>query len=124
MPSYDYLNKLPPWEFLNTLKFGTEADGFAENIKNGLAKKQYQKGLELKEKAEHIFICANGTWGAKMKDGGTMTSCEGIGYHACTMHLLGGFIDSGLPIWIYRQNGNDMIINEKREVVPMDVNNG
>jgi len=37
-----------------------------------------------------------------MKDGSSMTSYEKIGYHANTADLLRGFIDSAVPIKVYR----------------------
>jgi hypothetical protein len=119
MPNYEYLNNLPANSFLNPNLFATLADTFPENITNGYAEKQYQKALDTAKDAEYFTISAKSTWGAVMKSGGILSSCEGIGYHACTKDLLRGMLDSGLPIYVYRYNGQNMIINEKREVVPM-----
>jgi len=63
---------------------------------------QYTKGLDIGRKANLVSISIYGSWTAQMKDGGSMTSYEKIGYHANTADLLRGFIDSAVPIKVYR----------------------
>ena len=103
---YKTLNLLPAETFLDPSKFVTDfdsrpIDGSIEK-RQANAKAQYAKGIETGKAAKTIFIGADGTWGATMKDGSSLTSYEGIGYHANTADLLKGFLDSGAEVVVYR----------------------
>jgi hypothetical protein len=101
---YSELTDLPPEAYLDWQSFATEGDGLPHN---GYAEAQYQKGLEIGRENDVVFICGNGTWGAEHNAPGRhsyTTSYEGIGYAACTKDLLHGFLDSGAPVLVYRDN--------------------
>jgi hypothetical protein len=70
--------------------------------------KQYQHGLDIGRNASSVHIAVNSTWSARMKDGASLSSYEGIGYHACTADLLRGFIDSGVRIVVHRLTPDDI----------------
>jgi hypothetical protein len=115
---YAELTKLEPETYLDWQSFETAWDNLAENVGNGLAEKQYTKGLDIDSQAKYIAIACNGVWSMtyKGKDG-TSFSYEGIGYHACTKNLLHGFLDSGAPIVVYRYNrkGGTVIKGDLKE---------
>lgn len=98
MQTYAQLNARPASDFLKPENFITKWD----NINPILGQRQYEKGLRAREEYKQIFIGDGGTWGAHTKTGGLVTSYEGIGYHANTCDLLRGFLDSGIPIVVYR----------------------
>lgn len=96
---YTELNALAPEEFLNWEQFTTPFDN-ANN--HAYRKDQYQKGLEIGARSLYVSISCGSTWGASGKDGSSTSSYCGIGYHAGTADLLRGFLDSGVPIKVYR----------------------
>jgi hypothetical protein len=106
---YKTLTALPPQKYLDWKFFKTDWD-----ITPARAEEIYRKGLKIGAEARYVFISANDTWGAAMLDGGTITSYEGIGYHAYSSDLLHGFIDSGAAIVVYRYgvNGATQIAGE------------
>ena len=99
MISYTILNAMPAESFLNPTQFGWPSPAVEPA---GYAKEQYEKGLAIGAESVSVSIAANSTWGARGKTGGVTSSYEGIGYHAGTGWLLKGFIDSGVPIVVYR----------------------
>jgi hypothetical protein len=99
MISYSILNAMEPGAFLNPVNFGM---AIVELEPAGYAKEQYEKGLKIGAESLSVSIACNSTWGARGKNGGVTSSYEGIGYHAATGWLLKGFIDSGVPIVVYR----------------------
>lgn len=99
MPSYTILETLSVSAFLNPDNFASSFDNQARSDE------QYQKGLEVGKNYEVITISFKGVWGAQTP--GTLTSYEGIGYHANTAALLRGFLDSGKPVLVYR-SGNSV----------------
>jgi len=99
MISYTVLNSLPADSFLNPWNFGMPSPGINPE---GYAKEQYDKGFKKGQASLYVSIACNSTWGAKGKDGSSTSSYEGIGYHAGTGWLLKGFIDSQVPIVVYR----------------------
>lgn len=103
---YKTLNAMPAFAFLTPVLFITDWD----NINPHKAKEQYNKGVEVGNNAKSVHIAADGTWGASMKDGSSLTSYEGIGYHAHTASLLEGFLASGAKITVYRRNGESKVI--------------
>lgn len=100
MPTYATLNALPPEAFLNVENFRTDFD--AQHAGKAYPTEQYQTGLLTGRNAVRAGVSANGVWWARMRDDGTISSHEGIGYHACTADLWRGFLDSGCEIWIFR----------------------
>ncbi len=117
--NYTELNRLPAKSLMSPVDFRTDFDQYPENVKTNLAVRQYQKGLEIGQQAKHVFITAGTTWGSVNKNGSQTSSYEGIGYHAGTAYLLHGFLDSGVPIYVYREYRKSEIITEKREIIPM-----
>ncbi len=108
MPTYETLNKLPAEAFLNPHNFATGFDNTPDNVAKDAAMKQYFNGRFVADAhpgITEIFISANGTWGA-CGEGTTVTTYEGIGYHSNTAALLLGFLDSGLPVIVYRRDGS------------------
>ena len=97
---YRVLNALPAEAFLHWENFRTKFDWLANNKKTQAV--QYEKGKQIGAASVYVSISANGTWGARGKDGSSTHSYEGIGYHACTADLLHGFLDSGVPIVVFR----------------------
>lgn len=100
MQTYQQLNSRPASDFLNPDNFVTSYDSLSYTN----AAQQYIKGLMAREHYKNVFISANGTWGAHTHTGGLVTSYEGIGYHANTADLLRGWLDSGIPIVVYRNS--------------------
>ena len=93
---YRTLNALPAEAFLTPERFSTVNDTVAG------ASKQYAEGLRVGAECETIHLSTGGTWGATMKNGASLTSYEGIGYHANTAALWRGFLDSGAKIVVHR----------------------
>lgn len=98
---YSELNLLSPEAFLRPEDFrtGYDSDSLASAK---YAEEQYQTGLGYSKRSRRVFICANGTWGADLDNGGIMTSYEGIGYHAGTAALLRGILAGPAPVVVYR----------------------
>lgn len=61
----------------------------------------YQRGLKQGQDSTLITIATNNVWGARTKDGASVSSYEKIGYHAGTEELLRGFWNSDCPIRVY-----------------------
>ena len=110
--TYDQLNALPAAAFRNPINFITPFDTWHENVSKGYARKQYEKGRAISQNARAVYVSANGTWCAKMRDGTFVSSCEGIGYHACTADLLRGFLDGYAPLIVYRDTPEGIIETE------------
>ena len=99
MKSYAILSQLQPETYLCSGDFDTMFDG----PKNAEYRdKQYKQGLAIGDKSDYVTISCKGTWGATGKDGSSTCAYEGIGYHAGTAALLQGFLDSGVPVVVYR----------------------
>jgi hypothetical protein len=99
MKPYSELNAMPAESFLNPSLFGWPTPCVEPT---GYALEQYNKGLAIGQKSLSVHIACNSTWGGSGKNGGQTSSYEGIGYHAGTGWLLKGFLDSGVPIVVYR----------------------
>ena len=93
---YRTLNALPAETFNEPARFGTVND-----TSEGAAR-QYAEGLKIGATAEYVCVGAFGTWSAKLKCGASLTSYEGIGYHANTAALWKGFLDSGTKVVVHR----------------------
>jgi len=100
--TYDELNELPPTAFLVWEDFTTEADTWDVNLSSRLGDRQYEKGLNISRMSKRVEIGADGAWCAIDLDGSLTESYEGIGYHACTAHLLHGFLDGPAELVVYR----------------------
>lgn len=99
---YKFLESLAPNAYLNADNFKTAMDHLPAA---GYAEKQYAHGLEIGQNAHEIHISISSVWSASMKNGGALSSSEGIGYHSCTADLLRGFLDSKAPIHVHRYTG-------------------
>lgn len=97
---YKTLSSLPAEAYLNSERFVTAFDAMHKN--RDTAARQYQHGMDVGKRANRVHIAVNSVWSASMKDGGSLQSYEGIGYHACTADLLRGFLDSGVTIVVHR----------------------
>lgn len=113
--TYAELSAKPASDYLNPANFQTAMDGAPPASYRA---EQYRKGLEFGKNAEYIAIAANSVWGGRTKDGGHVSSCEGIGYHSCTAELLRGFLESGAPLFVYRIDGSkwQLVAGECRQV--------
>jgi len=100
--SYNELNSLPPTAFLVWEDFRTPADTWDANLSGRLADRQYELGRNVSRMARRVIISADGTWASVNLDGSLTQSYEGIGYHACTAHLLHGFLDGPAELVVYR----------------------
>lgn len=114
---YAELNTLAPETFLDWELFTTGFDGARAE---GYRLEQYRKGFDTGVASNYVFISANGTWGAQMKDGSQLTACEGIGYHAGTADLLHGFLDSGVPFKVFRYGTPEGVWLRAPFVAPTD----
>ena len=103
--NYSEIEKLPAEAFLNPYNFVT---GF-DSMSPGYATEQYEAGLKAGKECLKIIISVRGVWGGILKNGGTLSSYEGIGYHSCTSALLMGFLDSGVEIEVYRRSEDGKI---------------
>lgn len=102
--NYTELSQLKPTEFLNWKQFETSFDAM-NNISEDRDNKQYDHGLEIGNEFDYVTISRTSVWSAGMNAGGkSVTSYEGIGYHANTTMLMKGFIDSGCDIYVYRDS--------------------
>lgn len=106
MKTYTELAALPVEAYLNPDNFITDWDKIHEG--KDYPKKQYQHGLEIARNAVEVGIAQNGTWYARTKEGGHITSYEGIGYHACTAPLWRGLLTAE-NVYVYR-NGKKVKI--------------
>ena len=97
---YNILNKLPAETFLDPTKFTTSYDT-AEG-----GERAYNDAMAVGQRATTIHIESTGVWSASMKDGSSLQSYQGIGYHANTAALLKGFLDSGARIVVSRWDGS------------------
>jgi len=98
---YATLNKLPAHTFLDWEKFKTN---YAIEQNEEYTLKRYNEALKISQEAQEVFISASGTWGADLKNGGLLSSYEGIGYHAGSAWMLKGFLDGPASIVVYRDN--------------------
>lgn len=100
MATYKELSAKPASDYLVPENFRTDWDG---PIGHPRREQQYRVGLDYSERAHRISIANNSVWGASMKDGGQLSSCEGIGYHSCTADLLRGFLDGPAEVVVFRE---------------------
>lgn len=103
MPTYAELAALPALAYLSPEMFRTSFDAWHVNAGTNKSK-QYLDGLKTGQDSIEIHIAINSVWSARLKNGGHLSSYEGIGYHACTADLLRGFLDSGCKIVVHRDN--------------------
>lgn len=96
----------PALSFLDWMSFTSGMDNLSNR---NYADQQYIRGLRIGDAAKVVNISVSNVWSAVTEES-TIQSYEKIGYHAHTAHLLRGFIDSGVRIVVWRQDG-DMITN-------------
>lgn len=103
--SYKQLAAFKPRAYLNWRNFVTDypLDADPNHPRQG---EQYAAGLKTGREAREIHLSIKGVWSARMKNGSSIQSYEGIGYHASTASLLRGFLDSGAPIIVHRADGS------------------
>lgn len=101
MASYSVLNKFCASSFLYPEMFGTSFD-----VDINKRRENYERGLKTGEECTKVWVSANGTWGGDTKNGGIITSYEGIGYHAYTADFWRGILNSGVPVYIFRFDEN------------------
>lgn len=58
----------------------------------------FDRGVKVGNEATKVTIALNNTWGAKLKNGGSATSYEKIGYHAGSVDFLDGVLSTGVPV--------------------------
>lgn len=64
---------------------------------------RYAQGIKTGEDCAYVTIAHNNVWSASTREGGLMTSSEKIGYHAGSVNFIGGVIDSGCKVYVYRR---------------------
>jgi hypothetical protein len=92
-------------DFLNPFKFRTGYD-----VCEARALKRYLDGKKECEDYEEIYISVNNTVSARLKNGGSMSGYEKIGYHAYSNQYLRAILDSGCPVYVYRVNDAGSIV--------------
>lgn len=118
MATYSVLNKLPAEAFKNPANFKTEYP-----IENDMEynKKQFQTGLDYSNQSHSVTISGNSVWSCSLKNGGMVSSYEGIGYHACTAALLAGFLAGTAELRIERYDDDfhmtTTIIKKQGEII-------
>ena len=97
MASYTELNARPASDFLNPGLFRTDFD-------TDVDRRELRYGDELAKCKEYraFHIGVNGTWSATTHCGGSVSSYEGIGYHAYTADLLRAVLDSDCAFIVHR----------------------
>lgn len=117
MKTYTELEAMQTEAYLNPDNFRTMYDGYESN--NEYAQEQYDKGLRIGNEFDEIHISYKSVWSASNLDGRKVChSCEGIGYHGCTAHLLKGFLDSTARIIVHRKwLDKPVVIKESTKVV-------
>jgi len=111
MASYTELNARPASDFLNASLFETGYDVCLDR-----AKAKYDAfSADLNDFAS-VHVSVNGTWGATTKTGGSVSSYEGIGYHAYTSDLLQAILDSDCPFYVYRIENDELVKHDMREL--------
>ena len=108
---YKTLSEKPAHEYLIPENFRTDWDGRAGDAKR---EEQYRTGLHWSGKCSRISIGTNSVWSATTKEGSSVSSYEGIGYHSCTADLLRGFLDGPAEIVVYRRDQEPTVIKPAR----------
>lgn len=103
MSSYAVLEALPPEAYLNAADPVFLSGGSADRD-SAYRAKQFAAGLRYGAIGT-LVVSIRGTWSVACDDGSSVSSSEGIGYHAATDALLAGFLASGCPIKVYRYIG-------------------
>lgn len=57
------------------------------------------RGIHQAEDSERVTISLNGTWSAKLKNGGNCTSYEKIGYHAGSKEFIEGVLSTECEVY-------------------------
>jgi len=99
MKPYSVLEKLPAEDYLNPDNFRTSFDKLHSPAREA---EKHQEGYNLGKSAVEVHIGVNSVWGAKLRNGGSASSYEGIGYHALTHALLRGILDSKCKLVVHR----------------------
>ena len=97
---YATIQSLPPEAYLTPERFRSDWDALASNVAARDAR--YRDGLKTSREAATVHISVRGVWGATLLNGGNLSSCEGIGYHANTEAFLQGILDGPAPVVVYR----------------------
>jgi len=111
MASYADLNARPARDFLDAPSFGTDFD-----VDEDRSEQRYQDELKRCEGYTAFHIGINGTWSAKCKDGGHVSSYEGIGYHAYTADLLQAVLDSDCAFIVHRLEDDEIVDYDMRRL--------
>jgi hypothetical protein len=69
----------------------------------------YYRGLQIGREADAIYIGIDGSWRANMKDGTAYTDGCAIGVAANTRWVYQGFLDSRVPIFVQRFQGDRIV---------------
>lgn len=101
--TYAQLEARPASDYLNPDNFVTASDKFPENIARNLAQQQFETGKKYGDDAKEVHISVRSVWSASLKNGGHVSSYEGIGYHAGTADLLRGFLASSAKVIVHRR---------------------
>lgn len=101
---YKTIQALPAEAYLKPETFRTDWDSMPANVAE--REERYRDGLKVSRDSERVVISARGTWSAALKNGGSLLSYEGIGYHANTEAFLRGLLDGPAPLFVVRRMAN------------------
>ncbi len=111
MASYLDLNARSVSAFLDASAFRTSFD-----VSKDRGKERYQRELLCCAEYVTFHIGINGTWSATTREGGSVTSYEGIGYHAYTAELLQAVLDSDCAFVIHRLEDGKIVDYDMRAI--------
>lgn len=98
---YSVLEKLPAEAYLNPENFYTDWDAMHSPARHA---EKMQEGYNVGKSALTVSFDHRGVWGATLRNGGCVTSYEGIGYHALTSDFLAGILASKCRVVVYRRD--------------------
>lgn len=103
MPTYKELEALPPEAYLDPENFRTDWDKMHCPAREA---ERHEEGYKLGKSAVCVSLDYRGVWGASLRNGGQVTSYEGIGYHALTHAFLRGILASKCKLVVHRWQPN------------------
>lgn len=113
---YETISKLPAQAYLKPETFRTMFDSIPSNVAE--RDERYQDGLKVSREADYVTISVRGVWGARLLDGASLQSYEGIGYHANTEAFLRGLLDGPAPLVVCRLTDSGVtrtVVKERTE---------